>query len=69
MDGKIRITLEAARVNAKMTQLQVAQALGVSLTTIVKWEKGVTVPAVDKAIALAELYSMPMDNIIFCSGT
>ena len=69
MDGKIRITLEAARVNAKMTQLQVAQALGVSLTTIVKWEKGVTVPAVDKAIALAELYSMPMDNIIFCPET
>ena len=66
MNDKIRITLEAARVNAKMTQAQAAKELGVSVTSIVKWENGTSVPGVDKALALARLYSMPVDNIIFC---
>ena len=69
MSERIRISLEAARVNAKMTQPQAAQAIGVSVTTILKWEKGATMPPVDKAIALAKLYSIPMDSINFCSKT
>ena len=69
MSERIRISLEAARVNAKMAQPHAAQALGVSVTTILKWEKGVTMPPVDKAIALAELYSIPMDSINFCPQT
>ena len=66
MDEKLRISLEAARVNAGMTQPQAAQAIGVSVTTILKWEKGVTLPPVNKAIALAGLYSIPLDCINFC---
>lgn len=66
MDKKIRISLEAARVNAGMNQTQAAKALGVSVATILKWEKGTTMPPVDKAIALAGLYSMPLDSINFC---
>ena len=69
MSERIRISLEAARVNAKMTQPQAAQAIGVSVTTILKWEKGATMPPVDKAIALAKLYSIPMDSINFCHKT
>ncbi|MBQ1790798.1 MAG: helix-turn-helix transcriptional regulator, partial [Oscillospiraceae bacterium] len=37
MSEKLRISLEAARVNAGMNQAQAAQALGVSVTTILKW--------------------------------
>lgn len=69
MSERIKISLEAARVNAGMTQPQAAQALGVSVTTILKWEKGITMPPVDKAIALAGLYSMPLDIINFCPKT
>lgn len=69
MSEKFRISLEAARVNAGMTQPQAAQAMGVSVTTILKWEKGTTMPTIDKAMALAELYSVPLDSINFCPET
>ena len=69
MSERIRISLEAARVNAEMSQKQAAEALGVSTTTILKWEKGITMPPIDKAIALAGLYSMPLENINFCLKT
>ena len=69
MSDKIRITLEAARVNAGMTQPQAAQALGISVATLLKWEKGTTSPTIEKAIALAELYSIPLDAINFCPQT
>lgn len=69
MGEQIRISLEAARVNAGMTQPQAAQAIGVSVATLLKWEKGTTSPAVDKAIALAKLYSIPLSCINFCHET
>lgn len=40
MDGKI--TLKAARVNAGLTQKELAKKIGKSETTIVKWEKDKT---------------------------
>lgn len=69
MSDKIRITLEAARVNAGMTQPQAAQALGISVATLLKWEKGTTSPTIEKAIALAGLYAIPLDTINFCPQT
>ena len=69
MSEKLRISLGAARVNARMTQPQVAKALGVSVATIVKWEKGTTSPTIEKAIALAGLYAIPLDAINFCPQT
>lgn len=66
MEGKLRITLEAARVNAGLTQPQAAQAVGVSVATILKWEKGTTVPPVDKAEQLIKLYGLRFDDVNFC---
>lgn len=66
MEGKLRITLEAARVNAGLTQPQAAQAVGVSVATILKWEKGTTVPPVDKAEQLIRLYGLRFDDVNFC---
>lgn len=66
MEGKLRITLEAARVNAGFTQPQAAQAVGVSVATILKWEKGTTVPPVDKAEQLIKLYGLRFDDVNFC---
>lgn len=65
MTQKVRITLEAARVNAGLTQKQVCDAIDISLTTIGLWEHGDRMPTVDKAIALSELYGVPLDSINF----
>lgn len=65
MTQKVRITLEAARVNAGLTQKQVCDAIDISLTTIGLWEHGDRMPTVDKAIKLAELYGVPLDCINF----
>lgn len=51
-----QISLEAARVNAKITQKDAAKALGVSEQSIVNWEKGVRKPTIENALKLCELY-------------
>lgn len=35
----IRLTLKAARVNAGLTQKQLANLIGISESTMIKWEK------------------------------
>lgn len=69
MGEKLRITLEAARVNAGMLQKEVCERIGVSLTTLVNWESGKTFPSVDKAQELAGLYGIRLDDINFCKKT
>lgn len=62
-EKKFQISLAAARVNANMTQDEVASKLHVGKQTIVSWEKGETEPKVSQAIALSELYNMPLNYI------
>lgn len=42
--GKYKISMAAARVNAKMTQEEVAAKMSVSKATIVNWENGRVIP-------------------------
>jgi DNA-binding XRE family transcriptional regulator len=58
-----RISLEAVRVNAKMTQKEWADALGVSNTTVVNWEKGNTEPSLSQLREMSRLSEIPMDFI------
>ena len=60
-----KISLEAARVNARMLQKEAADALGVATATLRSWESGDTMPDIDKAVQLAELYKYPIDYIFF----
>jgi len=60
---KLKITLAAARVNAGLTQEQVAKALNVGKQTVVSWEKGKTEPKVSQSRQLSELYNIPLDYI------
>ena len=60
-----KITLEAARVNAGLTQKAVADHLKVSNKTVCSWEKGTSFPAADKIDALCNLYGVSYDNINF----
>lgn len=66
MNGVLRITLEAARVNVGLSQKAVAKALGVSNKTVCSWEKGNTFPSSPTLLmALLELYNVAYDDIIF----
>ncbi len=56
-------SIKAARVNAGYTQKQAAQALGVSETTVINWEKGTTVPLADKFVEMCRLYKVSMDDV------
>lgn len=60
-----KISLAAARVNAKMNQDEAAKALKVSKATLVKWEGGTAEPRITKAREIAELYKVPLENIFF----
>ena len=66
MAGDFRVSLAAARVNANMTQDDVVKAMGISKTTLVKWENGITIPTADKAEELSKLYNCPLNRINFC---
>ena len=61
----LKISLAAARVNAKMSQDEAAKALKVSKTTLVNWEYGTAEPRITKAREIAELYKIPLENIFF----
>lgn len=57
------ISLEAARVNAGMTQKEWAAKLGVSNVTVVNWEKGNTEPSLSQLREISRLSGIPMDFI------
>lgn len=65
--ARIQISLAAARVNAGLTQEDVAKHMHVSKNTIVNWEKGKNEPQISEARKLSELYKMPLDNIFLPS--
>lgn len=58
-----KITLEAARVNAGLTQKELAELLGVSNVTVVNWEKGNTEPTISQLKVISDLSGIPMDFI------
>lgn len=63
----MKVSLQAARVNAKLTQSDVAKRLRKNKQTIVNWENGKT--EIDKANfeALCRLYNCKMDDIFLSS--
>lgn len=63
MKDKLQITLAAARVNAGLTQGDVAEKMHVSRQTIVNWEKGRVVPGIPEIQMLSRIYKIPQDNI------
>jgi transcriptional regulator with XRE-family HTH domain len=60
-----KISLEAARTNAGLTQKEVAKALGKSNKTVCSWEKGKSFPNAMEIDALCKLYGVSYDNINF----
>lgn len=58
-----RISLEAVRVNAKMKQKEWAEKIGVSVATVINWEKGNTEPTLSQLRKMSDLSGIPMDFI------
>jgi DNA-binding XRE family transcriptional regulator len=51
------------RVNAELTQAEVANRIGINVSTIISWENSRTYPTVPALKALCELYGCTMDDI------
>lgn len=58
-----KITLKAARVNANMTQSDVAKIMHRTKQTIVNWEAGITDIKYSDLLTLSALYKMPVEYI------
>ena len=63
--NKLKISLAAARVNAEMTQEDVAKEMHVSKNTVVNWEKGKSEPTISQSRELSKLYNMPLEYIFY----
>lgn len=61
----MKFSLKAARVNAGLTQDEVARSIKKSKNTVVSYEKGRSVPDIETGKALAKLFGMSVDDIIF----
>lgn len=65
----IQISLAAARVNAGLTQEDVAKRMHISKKTIINWEKGKNIPSLASVQALSCIYNIPIGNIFLPSHT
>lgn len=56
--------LKHARIDASMTQEQVAEALGVSRQTVSNWENERTYPDIVSVVRLSDLYAISLDRLL-----
>ena len=61
----MKITLKAARVNKGLTQEFVANQLHINKGTLINYEKYRTIPDIETAKAIASLYGVSVDDLIF----
>lgn len=60
----MKTNLGAVRKNAGYTQEAAAEKIGVSPSTLRKWEQGVNEPDIETIIAFADLYGVTTDTIM-----
>lgn len=60
----LKDSLKAMRVERSITQEQLAKKLNISLKTISHWETGYTEPSITQLIAIADLYSISLDELV-----
>ena len=65
MTEPIKISLKAARVNAKLTLIEAANKLGVNKATLLNYEKGVVAPRINTIEQMSAIYQIPKENIFF----
>lgn len=60
----IGIKIKNARVKARLTQEQAAEALGVSRQTISNWENNKTYPDIVSVVKMSDLYNISLDHLL-----
>lgn len=63
---EFKISMAAARVNAKLNQQEIADALGIDRTSYIRYEKGESYMRMDTAWRFAEIVNIPFAYIDFC---
>lgn len=63
--GIVKISLAAARVNAGLTQKELAEKCGVSESTIINWESGKSLPNMRKLNTLEHALGLSLDHVRF----
>ena len=61
----LRMTLEAARRNKKLTQIEAASEIGVSVSTLKNWESGKSFPRQPQIERICDVYGTSYDDLIF----
>jgi transcriptional regulator with XRE-family HTH domain len=59
----IKITMASARVNAGLTQKQLAEVCEVSESTVINWENGKSHPHIKRLPLLEKAYGIPLDYV------
>lgn len=60
---EFKISMAAARVNAELTQKELATVCEVSETTVFNWEKGKTPPKLKHLPLLEKAYGISLDYV------
>lgn len=61
-------TLKEIRVSQDKTQQEIAQSLGVSKQAVSLWEKGKQSPTLEKAVKLAKMLNISLDELAQSMG-
>lgn len=59
------MSLKAARINKNLTQREAALLIGVSVATLVNYEKGASFPDVPVIMQIEKVYGLPYSEINF----
>lgn len=60
----LKETLQHYRKQQGLSQIDLADALGVSRQTVSKWETGAALPSAENLLALSKLYGVPVDALL-----
>lgn len=61
---KLEEKLTALRKKKGLSQLELAEALGVSRQAVSRWEVGASAPGMENLLALSRLYGVPLDELV-----
>ena len=64
MENHVADQIRFYRRQEGLTQEQLAEAMGVSVAAVSKWEQGATQPELSKLIELSKLYSVSVDELL-----
>ena len=64
MDIKLAENIKAFRKERKMTQEQLAEALGVTVGAVYKWEQDMSKPEISLIMEMADLFGVSIDVLL-----